>query len=312
VLEESWEGEVCPKALHEGSVKGKARIMRKHLQIALMLTATTAIATSFFLSASLVWAAEGDGPSPTITTTEEHGRKVYVNDDAPARTRPAQVAQPKRPSLVYWSSKENRWKPVPSAGTVSMQAARSAAAEVSQYFAHESSQSANARIMAANSHGHQASQEEIDSAIVMAAARHNVDPNLVRAVVKVESNFNSNAVSRKGAMGLMQLMPQTARQLKVKNPFDPEQNVDAGVRHLKQLLENYGGDVKLTLAAYNAGSGAVARSAGVPRFAETQNYVRRITNLYYGGFDLVPSGVSRDPVKVQRDARGVLYISNTD
>ncbi len=121
------------------------------------------------------------------------------------------------------------------------------------------------------------------SAIEQAAARHNVDPNLVRAVVKVESNFNPNAVSRKGAMGLMQLMPSTARQLKVRNPFDPEQNVDAGVRHLKQLLESYGGDVKLTLAAYNAGAGAVARSSGVPHYAETQNYVRRITNLYYGG-----------------------------
>lgn len=289
--------------------------MRKRLQLAFMLTATTtAIATSFslFCATPPVWAAEGDGTPQVITTSEEHGRRVYVNEPAPAQKHATQAAQPRRSSLVYWSSKENRWKPVPSANTASMQAARSAAAEVSQYFVHESMQSANAKIVAANARGHQASQEEIDSSIVMAAARHNVDPNLVRAVVKVESNFNSNAVSRKGAMGLMQLMPQTARQLNVKNPFDPDQNVDAGVRHLKQLLENYGGDVNLTLAAYNAGSGAVARSSGVPRFAETQNYVRRITNLYYGGFDLSPSGPMRDPVRVQRDARGVLYISNTE
>lgn len=285
--------------------------MRKRLQLALMLTATTAIATSYSLIPPRVWAAEGDGPTQVITTTEEHGRKIYVNEPAPSRNHQTQAPQPKRSSLVYWSTKENRWKPVPSANTASMQAARSAAAEVS-YFVRESAQSANARIVAANFRGHQASQEDIDASIVMAAARHNVDPNLVRAVVKVESNFNSNAVSRKGAMGLMQLMPATARQLNLKNPFDPDQNVDAGVRHLKKLLENYGGDVNLTLAAYNAGSGAVARSAGIPRFAETQNYVRRITNLYYGGFDLAPSGPSRDPVRVQRDARGVLYISNTD
>jgi soluble lytic murein transglycosylase-like protein len=291
--------------------------MRKHLQIAFMLTATAAIATSYSLIPPKLWAAEGDGPTHVTTTTDAHGRKIYVNDDGPARpAKTTQAAQPRRASLVYWSSKENRWKPVPSAGTASMQAARSAAAEVTQYFGHESVQSANARIIAANgpsnSHGHHASQEEVDSSIVMAAARHNVDPNLVRAVVKVESNFNSNAVSRKGAMGLMQLMPQTARQLNVKNPFDPDQNVDAGVRHLKSLLESYGGDVNLTLAAYNAGQGAVARNNGIPRIAETQDYVRRITNLYYGGFDLSPSGPSRDPVKVQRDARGVLYISNTD
>jgi soluble lytic murein transglycosylase-like protein len=285
--------------------------MRK---IAIMLTACTAIATSYSLNPPKVW-AEGDSSSTvatTITTTDEHGRKIYTNESEPVRAHAVQAPQPKRAALVYWSSKENRWKPVPGAGTASMQAARSAAAEVSGYYGHDSTRSANAKIIAANSRGHQASSEEIDASIVMAAARHNVDPNLVRAVVKVESNFNSNAVSRKGAMGLMQLMPSTARSLNVKNPFDPQQNVDAGVRHLKQLLENYGGDVNLTLAAYNAGSGAVARSSGVPRFAETQNYVRRITNLYYGGFDLGPSGPARDPVRVQRDARGVLYISNTD
>jgi Transglycosylase SLT domain len=302
--------------------------MQKRLKIAAMktLTASLAIATSFTLTVPSVRAAEDDRSSEVkssevksnevkarITTTEENGRKIYVNEDEPAKPKvQTQAPQPRRSTLVYWSSKENRWKPVPSAGTASMQAAKSAAAEVSQYYGHESSQSANARIINANARGHQASQEEIDASIVMAAARHNVDPNLVRAVVKVESNFNSNAVSRKGAMGLMQLMPSTARSLNVKNPFDPEQNVDAGVRHLKQLLENYGGDVNLTLAAYNAGSGAVARSAGIPRYAETQNYVRRITNLYYGGFDFTSSGASHDPVRVQRDARGVLYISNTD
>jgi soluble lytic murein transglycosylase-like protein len=115
-------------------------------------------------------------------------------------------------------------------------------------------------------------------------------------------------------MGLMQLMPGTARSLNVTNPFDPNQNVDAGVRHLKRLLESYGGNVQLSLAAYNAGSAAVARSAGVPHFAETRNYVRRITNLYYGGPDgsFIIGNPVHDPVRVQRDARGVLYISNTE
>jgi hypothetical protein len=280
--------------------------MRKRLQIALM--ASTIAATSFFLTPCL-HAAEGDG---NIATTDEHGRKIYVNDFVSAK--PAQhteeSATPRR-KLMYWSSKDNRWKPVPPPNTASMQAARSAAAEVSQYLGRESTQSANAKIVAANFHGTASPPLDVDAAIEQAAARHNVDPNLVRAVVKVESNFNPNAVSRKGAMGLMQLMPSTARQLNVKNPFDPEQNVDAGVRHLKQLLESYGGDIKLTLAAYNAGAGAVARSSGVPHFAETQNYVRRITNLYYGNSNL-NSGASHDPVKVQRDARGILYISNTD
>jgi soluble lytic murein transglycosylase-like protein len=286
--------------------------MRKHLKIAGMLTASAVVATSISLSTP-VWARTGDdASSANITTTEEQGRKIYVNDDdAARRERPAPAPEAPRRALMYWSSKEGRWKPVPGPNAAAMRAARSAAAEVSEYLGQESPKSATARIMSAN-FGKAVSQEDIDSSIAQAAARHNVDPNLVRAVVKVESNFNPNAVSRKGAMGLMQLMPSTARQLNVKNPFDPDQNVDAGVRHLKQLLENYGGDVRLTLAAYNAGSGAVARSSGVPHYAETQNYVRRITNLYYGGFDFNAAGASREPVRVQRDARGVLYISNTE
>ncbi len=284
--------------------------MRKRLQLALM--ASTIAATSLSLTPQLR-AADGDGSSQTITATDDNGRTIYVNDSvAAAPIHHAEASASPRRMLMYWSSKENRWKPVPPANAASMRAARSAAAEVSQYIGRESSQSANAKIVAANSGRTSATPVDVDTAIEEAAARHNVDPNLVRAVVKVESNFNPNAVSRKGAMGLMQLMPSTARQLKVNNPFDPEQNVDAGVRHLKQLLESYGGDIKLTLAAYNAGAGAVARSSGVPRFAETQNYVRRITNLYYGGVSLDAGTVPREPVRIQRDARGVLYISNTE
>jgi soluble lytic murein transglycosylase-like protein len=188
-----------------------------------------------------------------------------------------------------------------------MRAARSAASEVSSYL---DSQTQSHPIL-----NRAFTQEDVDAAIEQAAARHNVDPNLVRSVVKVESNFNPNAVSRKGAMGLMQLMPSTARSLNVANPFDPQQNVDAGVRHLRRLLDSYGGNVSLSLAAYNAGSGAVARSAGVPHFRETQNYVRRITNLYNGGSEpgtnIFGSPV-HDPVRVERDARGVLHMSNTE
>ena len=289
--------------------------MREHLQIARMLTASAVVATFFSLYTPTLRAdASDNGSSTPITTTDDHGRKIYVNEDGPPTARRhAQPTEPAKRPLMYWSVKDNRWKPVPSANAGVMQAARSAAAEVTRYFGHDSYRSANAKIINANFRGRSASPEDIDAAITMAAARHNVDPNLVRAVVKVESNYNPNAVSRKGAMGLMQLMPSTARELRVKNPFDPQQNVDAGVRHLKQLLESYGGDVNLTLAAYNAGSGAVNRSAGVPHIAETRSYVRRITDLYYGGFNIGPSGgYSLDPVHVQRDARGVLYISNTD
>src|SRR6266567_5186838 len=276
--------------------------MRKKLKLALM--ASPVIATFLSITTPYVQAEPGARSAATVITptTDDSGRKIYVNDSIqimPSKRTPAALGR--RSSLAYWSATEHRWKTVRAAN---VRAAQSAAAEVNQYLGQGSGSAHVSNFV----RGRAFSEREIEAAIDQAASRHNVDPSLVRAVIKVESNFNPNAVSRKGAMGLMQLMPQTARQLNVTNPFDPEQNVDAGVRHLKQLMESYGGDVKLTLAAYNAGAGAVARSAGIPHYLETQNYVRRITNLYYGGFDLsrTAGAFSRDPVRVQRDARGVL------
>jgi soluble lytic murein transglycosylase-like protein len=282
--------------------------MRKRLQLALM--ASTVIATSLSLTTPNVQAESASESSGVITATNEGGHKVYVNESVPVAKRAPQPEPAKTTNLEYWSASEHRWKPVPPANGATMRAARSAAAEVNRYLRKPASGS-----LFPYGSVKAFSPLEVDAAIEEAAARHNVDPNLVRSVIKVESNFNPNAVSRKGAMGLMQLMPSTARQLKVTNPFDPEQNVDAGVRHLKKLLESYGGDVKLTLAAYNAGEGNVARSGGVPHFAETQNYVKRITNLYYGGGGIsthILGNPVHDPVRVQRDVRGVLYISNTE
>jgi len=116
--------------------------------------------------------------------------------------------------------------------------------------------------------------------IVTASNRYSIDPDLIRAVIKVESDFDANALSRKGAMGLMQLMPDTARLHNITNVFDPAENIDGGVRHLRLLLGRYKGDLDLSLAAYNAGSKAVEKHGGIPPFAETQEYVRRVLRYY--------------------------------
>ena len=107
---------------------------------------------------------------------------------------------------------------------------------------------------------------------------HGVDPMLVRALIQVESNYKARAKSHKGAMGLMQLMPATAREYKVRNPYDPKANIAAGVKHLKSLIDRLG-DVGKALAAYNAGEGAVQKYNGIPPYRETRNYVTRILLL---------------------------------
>jgi hypothetical protein len=123
---------------------------------------------------------------------------------------------------------------------------------------------------------------EYDHHIAAAAATHNVSTQLVRAVIQVESDFDSLARSSKGAQGLMQLMPDTARQLGVSNAFDPRQNIFAGVRYLRILLDMFSGDVSLATAAYNAGASNVQRYSGVPPFKETRNYVAKIQSLLSG------------------------------
>ena len=121
----------------------------------------------------------------------------------------------------------------------------------------------------------------LERIVTQAAERNHVDPELVRAVITTESNWNSFAVSSTGAQGLMQLIPGTARLMGVGNAFDPAQNVDGGVRYLRMLLERYNGDLSKALAAYNAGPGAVDRFGGVPKIRETQDYVRKVTSSYY-------------------------------
>jgi hypothetical protein len=116
-----------------------------------------------------------------------------------------------------------------------------------------------------------------------AARRHGLDPALVSAVVAVESGFQPQALSPKGAQGLMQLMPRTAREMGVADPFDAAANLDGGSRYLSSLVARYDGDLTRALAAYNAGMGAVARHGGVPPYAETRRYVRKVLGRYQDG-----------------------------
>jgi len=145
-----------------------------------------------------------------------------------------------------------------------------------------------------------------------AAERHKVDPALVRAVIETESNWNPAAKSRKGAMGLMQLIPTTAMRFGVNDAYNPGQNVDAGVHYLKVLLERYRGNLDLALAAYNAGEGAVDKAHGVPAYRETRNYVQKVQDAYYrpgsGRMEDAYSHSSR--IHRQVDANGRIIFTN--
>ena len=159
----------------------------------------------------------------------------------------------------------------------------------------------------------------MDDVINEVSRRYSMDPGLIATVISVESGFNGDAVSPKGARGLMQLMPATARQYGVKNPHDARENIEGGVAYLRDLTQRYKGDMRLALAAYNAGPEAVSKAAGIPNYRETRDYIQKIEARY--GHDLaqgngagswgetVPGSTVRS-IRTMRDTEGNLVATN--
>jgi soluble lytic murein transglycosylase-like protein len=230
-------------------------------------------------------------------TVDEHGKTVYVNADSPKPRHGSTISSasslsPERTSVVqaklaspFPGSTPSYAEPKPfSDVTLTMKPA--------EPVAHES---------------------RLDRMVNDAAARHNVDAGLVRAVIQAESGWNTQAISRKGAVGLMQLIPETGQRYGARNLFDPAQNIEAGTSYLKTLLDRYDNNLDKTLAAYNAGENAVDKFGGVPAYAETQKYVQKVSDRYFEtNSSRNPShwAPPKSPVRKAADASGRVTFTN--
>jgi hypothetical protein len=193
---------------------------------------------------------------------DERGKLVFVNGDSPQGRHGSTISSPV-------AAKASPVNSMPQPGTKSNEFAGASPGSVE-------SSAVSARALVSNP-----SDSRLDRIVQEAAQRHSLDPALVKAVITTESGWNTRAISQKGAVGLMQLIPSTAQRFGVGNPFDPAQNVEGGTTYLKTLLDRYNGDLTKSLAAYNAGERAVDLSGGVPAYRETQQYVQKVTSAYF-------------------------------
>jgi len=225
------------------------------------------------LGTMVLWAAPARGQ--IVSYLDASGKRVFINSD------PTPVRVTKKTPLLRTDATGLTPRPI-STSTPEMSAAELA------------------------------NREKIEDMIREVSVRYRVDPALVRAVIQTESNWNSGAVSRKGAQGLMQLGPTTAQALGVNNAFDPKQNLDGGVRYLRTLLERYNGDLDRALAAYNAGPRAVDRAGGIPQYRETRDYVQKVTDTYFRpGSDRLPRAfVGPRPIYRTVEAGGRVVFTN--
>jgi soluble lytic murein transglycosylase-like protein len=225
----------------------------------------------------VLWANPAQGQ--IVSYKDDNGKRVFINSNPAFVARPVKAVVPKG------------FTPTGLALTLT----RPSFAESAEMSAAE-----------------QANRVKIEQMIREVSDRYRVDPALVRAVIQTESNWNSSAISRKGARGLMQLVPGTAQQLGVNNALDAKQNLDGGVRYLHMLLERYNGDLDKALAAYNAGPGAVDRAGGIPRYRETREYVQKVTDSYFRpGSDRLPRAFDqRRPIYRAVEADGRVVFTN--